>query len=243
MASTSGIEASAISVLKRAVELDTKGRYTESLICYQEGLQLLMDALKGTTDEAKRLAFRQRISEYMNRAEKLKNHVEKEKETGKYHEQMHIANNSTGHSYQKVFGHFLDEMLTEVHVEDPYIRQGHQIYNFLRFCELLVVSSCPVKRIILTTGVEENNFAAQQTHLNEIKTSLSEHGIQFDIEFSKSLHDREIRFNNGWIIKIGRGLDYYKPTGKFSIGYCDMNLRKCHETTVDVFHSKFTKTR
>ena len=46
-ASASGIEASAISVLKRAVELDTKGRYTESLVCYQEGLALLMDALKG----------------------------------------------------------------------------------------------------------------------------------------------------------------------------------------------------
>ena len=44
---TTGVEASAISVLKRAVELDAKSRYTESLICYQEGLQLLMEALKG----------------------------------------------------------------------------------------------------------------------------------------------------------------------------------------------------
>ena len=33
-----------------------------------------------TSDENKRLAFRQRIGEYMSRAEKLKNHVEKEKE-------------------------------------------------------------------------------------------------------------------------------------------------------------------
>ena len=69
---------------------------------------------------------------------------------------MHIANNSTGHSYEKIFSHFLDEMLTEVHVEDPYIRQGHQIYNFLRFCELLVGSTkCSVKRIHLTTGEDE----------------------------------------------------------------------------------------
>ena len=43
----SGMELSAISVLKRAVELDQGGRFQESLVCYQEGIQLLMDALKG----------------------------------------------------------------------------------------------------------------------------------------------------------------------------------------------------
>lgn len=43
----SGMEASAVSVLKRAVELDQSERFQECLICYQEGIQLLMDALKG----------------------------------------------------------------------------------------------------------------------------------------------------------------------------------------------------
>lgn len=44
----SGMEASAVSVLKRAVELDQGGRFQESLVCYQEGIQLLMDVLKGS---------------------------------------------------------------------------------------------------------------------------------------------------------------------------------------------------
>uniref|UniRef100_A0A3B5MN13 MIT domain-containing protein n=1 Tax=Xiphophorus couchianus TaxID=32473 RepID=A0A3B5MN13_9TELE len=43
----SGMEASAVSVLKRAVELDHSGRFQESLVCYQEGIQLLLDVLKG----------------------------------------------------------------------------------------------------------------------------------------------------------------------------------------------------
>lgn len=43
----SGMEASAVSVLKRAVELDQSGRFQESLVCYQEGIQLLIDVLKG----------------------------------------------------------------------------------------------------------------------------------------------------------------------------------------------------
>lgn len=46
---------------------------------------------------------------------------------GKYHEQIRIENNSTGHSYEKLFGRFLDESLTGVVVEDPYIRSAHQV--------------------------------------------------------------------------------------------------------------------
>jgi hypothetical protein len=51
------------------------------------------------------------------------------------------------------------------------------------------------------------------------------------------------RLSNGWIIKIGRGLDYFKaPESKFSVGVFDMDMRPCHETTVDVFHVKDVRT-
>lgn len=40
------VEGTAVSLLKRGVELDAKERYTESLICYQEGIQILVDSLK-----------------------------------------------------------------------------------------------------------------------------------------------------------------------------------------------------
>ena len=42
-----GVLASATRVLTRAVELDTAGRYADAVVCYQEGLQLLIDVLKG----------------------------------------------------------------------------------------------------------------------------------------------------------------------------------------------------
>ena len=45
----------------------------------------------------------------------------------KYHEQIHIEHNSTGHSYERLLGRFLDEQLTEVVVEDPYVRTTHQV--------------------------------------------------------------------------------------------------------------------
>ena len=53
----------ASSILVRAVELDKDGRYTESLVCYQEGLNLLMDSLKMIPEENTdvRLKLRARV--------------------------------------------------------------------------------------------------------------------------------------------------------------------------------------
>ena len=56
--------------------------------------------------------------------------------------------------------------------------------------------------------------------------------------YSETLHDREIRIvPTGWVVKIGRGLDIYKPAGgRIVIGQFDTDLRPCLETTVDIFH-------
>ncbi|KAJ8350319.1 hypothetical protein SKAU_G00254490 [Synaphobranchus kaupii] len=238
-----GMEASAVSVLTRAVELDHSSRLQESLICYQEGIQLLMDVLKAIKDDSKKAHYREKIKGYMERAEQIKNHVQREKEEGKYHEQIKIAENATGYSYDILFRPYINETLTEVWVEDPYIRHIHQLYNFLRFSEMLLKAPCKVRTIHLLTSQDEGESSAQQNcALAEIKQSLQVHEVTLDLQYSSTIHDREIRFNNGWIIKIGRGLDYFKkPQGRFSIGYCDYNLRQCHETTVDVFHTKHTR--
>ncbi|XP_019472964.1 MIT domain-containing protein 1 isoform X2 [Meleagris gallopavo] len=211
---TAALERAGAETVKRAVELDLASRFQESLVCYQEGIDLLLQVVKGTKDEAKKQRYRQKISEYMTRAEDIKKHIEKEKQDGKYHKQIRIEENATGFGYEKLFQEYLTEIVSEVWVEDPYIRQVHQ-------------------------GSGRNQ---QTSGLEEIKQSLRNHGITLNVAFSSSIHDREIRFNNGWMIKIGRGLDYFKrPQGRFSIGYCDFDLRPCHETTVDVFHTKHTK--
>ncbi|XP_043104307.1 MIT domain-containing protein 1 isoform X2 [Puntigrus tetrazona] len=222
-----GMESSAISVLKRAVELDHTSRFQEALVCYQEGIQLLLDVLKAVKDDSKKVHYREKIKGYMDRAEQIKDHVNKLKEEGKYHEQIKIADSSTGFSYESLFRPYIRDGLTEVWVEDPYVRHIHQ---------------CKVKKIHLLTSQDEDSSAQQTSALSEIKESLQSQNVCLDIQYSSTIHDREIRFNNGWIVKIGRGLDYFKkPKGRFSVGYCDYDLRECHETTVDIFHTKHTK--
>lgn len=144
----------------------------------------------------------------------------------------------TGYGYDTIFGPYLRGAKTVV-IEDPYIRAPHQITNFVRFCET-VVNAATVKRIELTTGYDEDTSLSEiQDKLNDLKQSLLEIDVVLDIKLNENLHDREIRLDNGWIIKIGRGLDFYqKPDSWFGIGANDLNLRKCLETKVDIFRSE-----
>ncbi|XP_054976216.1 MIT domain-containing protein 1 isoform X6 [Sorex araneus] len=192
--------AAAVAIITRATELDSECKYSQALVCYQEGLDLLMQELRGTKDDAQKRLLRKKISTYMERAENIKKYLDQEKEDGKYHKQIKIEENATGFSYESLFQEYLNETVTEVWVEDPYIRQSHQLYNFLRFCEMLIKKPCKVKTIHLLTSLAVGNERMQQSGLEEIKESLRKYGVLLELEYSSSIHDREIRLVHGNII-------------------------------------------
>lgn len=146
-----------------------------------------------------------------------------------------ILYGDTGHSYESIVGPYLSGT-TVVTVEDPYIRIPHQIQNFVRFCET-VIKEGTIRKISLITSYDDNSqLADMHAKLDELKQSLLEIDVELDINLNPKIHDREIRFNNGWVIKIGRGLDFYqKPGGWYELGATDLSLRKCLETKVDIY--------
>ena len=80
------------------------------------------------------------------------------------------------------------------------------------------------------------NLLIYRTKLGELQQSLLELDVTLDIRCNPNMHDREIRLDNGWVIKIGRGLDFYqRPHSRFEVGAHDLSLRKCLETKVDIF--------
>lgn len=146
-----------------------------------------------------------------------------------------IMYGDVGHSYESIIGPYLRGAKTVV-IEDPYIRLQHQIQNFVRFCEC-VLKAGTVKKISLITGYDDNTQLADIAEkLEELKQSLLEMDVELEVKLNPNLHDREVRLDNGWVIKIGRGLDFYqKPGGWFEVGANDLSLRKCLETKVDIF--------
>jgi ATP-dependent Lon protease len=153
-----------------------------------------------------------------------------------------ILYGDTGYSYESILGPYL-QGATAVVIEDPYIRLQHQIQNFVRFCET-VLKTGTVKRINLVTGYDDSTQLADiGEKLEELKQSLLELDVLLEVKFNPNMHDREIRLDNGWIIKIGRGLDFYqKPGTWFEVGANDLSLRKCLESKVDIFRDSAVAT-
>lgn len=145
-----------------------------------------------------------------------------------------ILYGDTGYSYEGIIGPYLAGAKA-VWIEDPYIRLQHQVQNFVRFCEVAVKSGT-VKKIALVTSYDDEAQLNEITEkLGELKQSLLDADVELDVQLNSNLHDREIRIDNGWVVKIGRGLDFYqKPTSWFEVGVHDLTLRKCLETKVDI---------
>ena len=144
----------------------------------------------------------------------------------------------TGYSYDSVLGDYLANA-KEMVVEDPYVRLTHQVNNFVRLCETAVRRGT-IKKISLVTSFEDEVQRRDvEGKLADLAQSLLEFDVVMDWKIKGALHDREIRLANGWVVKIGRGLDIYqRPQSWFELGASDLNLRKCLETKVDIFRVK-----
>lgn len=144
-----------------------------------------------------------------------------------------------GYSYESLFSEYLKGS-EKIIVEDPFIRQNHQISNFIKFCELAIKIG-DVKIIKLITYTDDE---IQQKHNKEIfkkiEVSLYQNDVQFEVEFSETLHDRQLILSNGWRIILGRGLDYFQSLAGnyFQIGVNDYDFRPCMETNIDFVRLK-----
>jgi len=150
---------------------------------------------------------------------------------------FNIMYGDTGNSYESIIGPYL-RGANEVTVEDAYIRTKHQIENFVRFCETIINFST-IRKINLITNYGNDiqlDINQMEDRLGKLKQSLLEVDIELNIKINSHLHDCEIRLNNGWIIKIDRGLDFYQPPeSPFEIGAFDLSMRKCLETKIDIY--------
>lgn len=146
-----------------------------------------------------------------------------------------ITYDSTGYSYESIILPYLVGAKSVV-VEDPYIRATHQVQNFIRFCEA-VLKQPTVKTIDLILSYDDKTDVTEMAErLLDVKQSLLEFDVNLNVKINENLHDREIRIDNGWTVKIGRGLDFFqKPDSWFGVGVNDLSLRKCLETKVDIF--------
>ncbi|KAH7731656.1 MIT domain-containing protein 1-like protein [Aphelenchoides avenae] len=231
-------------LLEKAVRNDKNENKLEAVRCYVEGIELLLNAIE-IAPEGSKEALRKRAQDYTKRCEDLKSHRGAKITDYRSYD---IKEDSVGHSYETIFSMCINDEVTEVAVEDPYIITAHQsrkprrdeciktlpVTNFLMFCELLVRKARNVQTVTLMTQKKREQNAEQQAALDELTESLKRKNVKLCIDY-RDFHDRYVRFNNGYEVKMGRGLDIYKPLKRFDIGKHDYLLRPCRETTFQIF--------
>jgi ATP-dependent Lon protease len=153
-------------------------------------------------------------------------------ELGEKHITIHYGD--TGYSYDSLFGNYLAGA-KELTIEDPYIRSDRQLRNFIQLCELGVQVGTIRKIILITATDHEFQRAEIEPKFKSLAESLADAGVEFIWRFNDKIHDRELRTDTGWTIRIGRGLDIYQRTDSWiQIGATNLNVRPCMETKVSI---------
>lgn len=147
---------------------------------------------------------------------------------------FNILENTTGYSYDVLFGPYL-AAADIIYIKEPFLRFRYQLNNFQRFCEL-VTRSGATRHIELVTGeLDEEDKVQSDSRLKDIKRHLQQHGIAMNWKRESTLHAREIKTSDGWMILSDRGLDIYKkPESRNEFGHFDLALRRCKQTQVHI---------
>lgn len=173
----------------------------------------------------------------MEQAEKLKKSIQSWGSKGEIRDKIHIAENATNFGYDRIFGKYLTENVEEILIEEPYMKDHYQMCNLVMFCELAVSNCRNLKCIKVTTNKDKSQNSEQIKSMNSVADSLIKHNVCLYVDYATNLHDRQVLLSNGYVIKIGRGLNYFKPLPtKLSLGTYNFNFRECRETNVDIFY-------
>ncbi|MBB02801.1 MAG: hypothetical protein CMJ47_09155 [Planctomyces sp.] len=146
-----------------------------------------------------------------------------------------IGEDATGFTYERIFCPYINSAKSIV-VEDPYVNYAYQVENLTRFCALAVRLGVVESIELITKDWGGAGNDESDSRLETLRRDLRGREVEFNWRRSTEIHDREIRFENGWVVKIGRGLDIYKkPESWTSIAASDFSLRGCKQTKVDVY--------
>jgi hypothetical protein len=109
--------------------------------------------------------------------------------------------------------------------------------NLQELLLLIVDCSKPKSVEILTEPfpVERQEYNSKQ--FDDLSRAVfSDHGITLELKFAHSLHDRYVFSDAGYVVMMGRGLDFYKPSA--GLASHRQEIRKVRPCEINIFKTK-----
>ncbi|EGD75689.1 hypothetical protein PTSG_07807 [Salpingoeca rosetta] len=207
-----------------AKDLRAKGRVQEAAAKLECTIKVLLDAAKAMTSEESRQRLLVSVKRYLDALEDLKQLAKLASK------RLEIAQGTTGHSYESIFGPVM-QRATEVTLDEPYLCKPYQLHNLTRFCELCARNEVKVIRVH-TTNPRGDDISLRDASVHTLKASLREHGMTLHVNIRGDLHDRQAKFNNGFVVRLGRGLHIYQRSPHYTLGSFDDKFRTCLATNI-----------
>lgn len=115
---------------------------------------------------------------------------------------LNIPAGGTGHDFASILGPGLNDDVTEILVQDAYIKDVHQSGLFAELVSTLV-KKCTKLKLIHVCTTDDSVVWAKQGLSNKQLTI-----VQFSRHDQADIHDRWIAFNNLHKVGLRRGLDF-----------------------------------
>ena len=123
-------------------------------------------------------------------------------------------------------------------VLDRFIREEHQIRNFVKFCHVITPEHGLLELKLVTYYTDYQQKVRNTKKFEKLKNDLLKIRIRLDFEFVPQKHDRWIKADTNWKINMGKGLDIYEnPIGDF-LSQTDEEFRKVAEDTDRYVHDE-----
>ena len=145
---------------------------------------------------------------------------------------FNLKDGDSGWPLSKIFDDKFFADSEKIRIVEPYLFKHHQLRNLRELLLQIVENSKPKLVEVFTFYPPLERLEYNKQMFDELsKEVFKQHGITFDVSFHESLHDRFIFSDAGYIAKLGRGLDIYKPsTGLASHRQESRKVRGCDIT-------------
>ena len=118
-----------------------------------------------------------------------------------------------GWPFSRIFDPVIFKDAEKIRIVEPYLFKSHQLRNLQELLILIVDNSKPKRIEVLTLPPSlelQEHLSRQFDDLS--KELFNSNGVLLEIQTSTSLHDRYVFSSSGYVAKLGRGLDIYKPS-------------------------------
>jgi GTPase Era involved in 16S rRNA processing len=124
-----------------------------------------------------------------------------------------LKDGDSGWPISRLFDPIIFSGANNIRIVDPYLFKPHQFRNLKELILHIVESSKP-KIIDIHTSFPQLEFKdANEVALIDLSKELfSTHGVTLQYSYLSNLHDRYVIADSGYVVKLGRGLDIYKPS-------------------------------